>query len=227
MALILSVETATKVCSVALHDSGYIVAIKELHLDKSHAEFLVPIIKDVVLSSGLKMSELKAIAFSEGPGSYTGLRIGSSTVKGLCYALDIPLISVPTLEAMANQIHGSITQDVLLCPMLDARRMEVYSALYDSQYQNVMAVQPVIIAEDSFAQNFEESQIVFFGNGAAKCKGVINDKAIYIDNIHPSAKSVGVLGYEKYLNNDFEDVAYFEPFYLKEFRPTTPKMKSF
>lgn len=227
MALILSVETATKVCSVALHDQGNIIAIKELHLDKSHAEFLVPIIKDIIHSAGLKMSDLKAIAFSEGPGSYTGLRIGSSTVKGLCYAMGIPLISVPTLEAMVNQIKGPLTQNVLLCPMLDARRMEVYSALYDRHYQNVMPVQPVIIDVDSFSQYFNENQIVFFGNGAVKCKGVINDKAIYLENIHPSATSVGILGYAKYLNNDFEDVAYFEPFYLKEFRPTTPKMKSF
>lgn len=227
MALILSVDTSTTVCSVALHSSGNLLAIKELHLDKSHSEFLVPIIKDVLISCGYKTSDLNAIAFSHGPGSYTGLRIGSSTVKGLCYAHSIPLITVSTLQAMAYQINGLLIKETLLCPMLDARRMEVYAALFDPNFKKVMDVQPVIIDESSFGEYFETNQIIFFGNGADKCKDVLSKKAIFIDDIHPSAVTVGKLAHKKYLNEEFEDVAYFEPFYMKEFRPTTPRVKSF
>lgn len=227
MALILSIETATSVCSVALHSDGNLVALKELHLDKSHSEHLIPIIKDLLTNCGKHQNDLEAIALSKGPGSYTGLRIGSSTAKGLCYALSIPLIAIPTLDGMAKRVRIPINESTLLCPMLDARRMEVYAALYNCKCQNILSVRPVIIDESSFDEYFSTSKMIFFGNGAEKCKGIINKKAVFIDKIVPSATTIGELAIEKYHSKEFENIAYFEPFYLKEFQTTKPKVKLF
>ncbi|MDH5366598.1 MAG: tRNA (adenosine(37)-N6)-threonylcarbamoyltransferase complex dimerization subunit type 1 TsaB [Cyclobacteriaceae bacterium] len=227
MALILSIETSTTVCSVALHSNGNLVGLKELHLDKSHSEYLIPIIKDLLAYCGKHQNDLEAIAISKGPGSYTGLRIGASTAKGLCYALNIPLIAISTLRGMAKQIRIPINENTLLCPMLDARRMEVYASLYNYEYQNVLSVQPVIIDESSFNDYFNDHKLIFFGNGSEKCKGVLNKKAVFIDKIFPSATTIGELAIEKYLGQYFEDIAYFEPFYLKEFQTTTPRKKPF
>ena len=171
------------------------------------------------------MAELDAIAVSKGPGSYTGLRIGVSTAKGLCYALDKPLIAVNTLLAMANEVNRQNHSQALLCPMIDARRMEVYTALYDGELNELEKTSAKILEENSFDETLNQKQVLFFGNGADKFMalktGVAN--AVFIDNITPSAWSVGLLANQAFLRGDFEDVAYFEPFYLKDFVATKPK----
>jgi len=227
MALILSIETSTPFCSVALHNNDQLIGLKEQLLDKSHSEYLVPIIQEVVSSSGENQKNIDAIALSMGPGSYTGLRIGSSTAKGLCYALNIPLIAISTLEGLAKQVSEKANINTILCPMLDARRMEVYTAFYDHKFQNKFPVQPVIINESSFEEYFKTYDLILFGSGAQKCKGVINKNATYIDEVFPTATTIGELAIEKFKEKRFEDIAYFEPFYLKEFQTTTPKAKPF
>lgn len=226
MALILSIETSTTVCSVALHDKDKLIKLQELNFDKSHSKHLIPLIQELFLESGRGLNELNAVALSKGPGSYTGLRIGSSTAKGLCYALDIPLIAVSTLEAMAIQIASKTgDRSDLFCPMIDARRMEVFTGIYDFRGVNVLPVQPIIIENDAFADFFNTNvKLHLFGNGADKCKGIVNDDAIFIDDINPSAESIGQLAFKKFLIKEFENAAYFEPFYLKEFYTTAKRM---
>ena len=225
MGLILSIETATKVCSVALHKDGTLLTCSEIHLDKSHSTYLLGLIEHVLRVADMDQKDLQAIAISEGPGSYTGLRIGSSTVKGLCYALDTPLISVSTLQAMALQVSNLYTENAIFCPMIDASRMEVYCALYDVNNKVVKEIEPVIIDESSFLDEMVSNKMIFFGNGSDKCKGVISDQAAFVSGIFPSAVTIGQIAFEKYEEKKFEDIAYYEPFYLKEFRPTTPKAK--
>ena len=226
MALILSIETSTTVCSVALHEDGMIKASNTFYLDKSHSTVLVPSIDTLISRSGYNKTDLSAIALSKGPGSYTGLRIGTSTAKGLCFALDIPLIAVGTLNGLARKVAPFTTPDVKLCPMLDARRMEVYTCLLDKNLNLLKDVHPAIIDEMSFKEELDGGKIVFFGNGAHKCRDVIrHENAIFIDDIEPSAEEIGYLAYTKFQETAFEDVAYFEPFYLKEFRATIPKAR--
>ena len=216
MAYILNIETATKNCSVSIAHNGETIALKELNDgDYSHAEKLHEFINEVISVANIQISEIKAVAVSKGPGSYTGLRIGVSAAKGICFALDIPLISVHTLKAMAASI--SIEKGVKI-PLLDARRMEVYAAVLDSDNNFIKDVFAEIITENSFEDYLNESPVYFFGDGAEKCKEVIKHTNIhFIDHIFPSAKDMGALSYEKYKKNDIEDVAYFEPFYLKDF----------
>ncbi|MCB9360521.1 MAG: tRNA (adenosine(37)-N6)-threonylcarbamoyltransferase complex dimerization subunit type 1 TsaB [Flavobacteriales bacterium] len=365
MSLILGIETATKMCSVALSDENGLLALKEVGGEYSHAENLNLFIEEVCKEAGKKLSEIDAIAVSKGPGSYTGLRIGVSAAKGFCFSLNIPLISVDTLQAMAknpslilhkgektpgyyttdgqmwNLLHEKaknhrkkpteaemvlwkflrakqlgfkfrrqhpvdrfipdfvciekkliievdgkihdyqqeedrirteilneqgfkvirytndevlgnvnsvvqkikielnllplgacsefiseeIERSVLFCPMIDARRMEVYTALYDTEGNKIEDISAKIIDENSFEKELKANKIIFFGDGAEKCRVVLesNPDAIFIDNIHPSAKYVNELAIEKFKNKEFEDVAYFEPFYLKDFIATTPK----
>ncbi|MEM7109021.1 MAG: tRNA (adenosine(37)-N6)-threonylcarbamoyltransferase complex dimerization subunit type 1 TsaB [Bacteroidota bacterium] len=226
MALILSIETSTTVCSVALHEEGKIKASSTFYLDKSHSTVLIPSIDTMISKAGYDKSDLVAIALSKGPGSYTGLRIGASSAKGLCFALDIPLIAVGTLAGLARKVAPFVESDVRLCPMLDARRMEVYTALYDPQLNMLKDVHPEIIEEDSFVTELGEGKIVFFGNGSNKCMDLLkSENATFIKGIEPSAEEIGYLAYNKFQNNSFEDVAYFEPFYLKEFRATVPKSR--
>lgn len=232
MAIILSIETSTKGCSTAIHQGSQLVALSELFHEKSSSGMLTTLIQHVVKVSGLNFSDIDAIAVAKGPGSYTGLRIGVSTAKGLCFTLDKPLLAINTLQALAWQIH-SIAQSVsalatpLLCPMLDARRMEVYCALYRAD--DLLEVSPAeakIIDEHSFAEILENQKIIFFGDGAAKCQTTLGShpNAVFLEEtINPSAKSIGFLAHEAYLNNQFENVADFEPYYLKEFMTTTPK----
>ncbi len=232
MAIILSIETSTKGCSTAIHQDTQLLALSELFHEKSSSGMLTTLIQHVVKVSGLEFSNLDAIAVAKGPGSYTGLRIGVSTAKGLCFTLEKPLLAVNTLQALAWQVH-SITQSVsadeipLLCPMLDARRMEVYCALYRADtLEQVSPTEARIIDENSFAEILETQRIIFFGDGAAKCKDVLGKfaNAIFLkENINPSAKGIGVLAYELYEKNQFENVADFEPYYLKEFMAATPK----
>ena len=222
LAYILNIETATKNCSVSVAKDGEIVAITELNESGfSHAEKLHQFISDVINQANITFSNLKAIAVSKGPGSYTGLRIGVSAAKGLCFALDIPLISVNTLQSLAESV---IISEGYKIPMLDARRMEVYSAVYDEQNNLKEDVTATIISEDSFLNFLEKKTVYFFGDGADKCKEILTHKnAIFIDNKFPSAKEMGKLSYLKYKKSDIENVAYFEPFYLKDFMVTTSK----
>ncbi len=226
MSYIISIETATKVCSIALHCNGELIALRENNDQHSHSANITIFVDEVVKEAGITFSDINAIAVSKGPGSYTGLRIGVSAAKGFCYGLGIPLISVNTLMAMAQ--HTALSQykkeNTLLCPMIDARRMEVFCALIDTKNQWAKETEAVIVDESSFGQELEKHPIVFFGDGAAKCQSTINHpNAIFINEIRPSAKYVGELAWEKFSQKQFEDVAYFEPFYLKEFVATTPK----
>lgn len=232
MAIILSIETSTKGCSAAIHQDSRLLALSELFHEKSSSGMLTTLIQHVVKVAGLTFSDIDAIAVAKGPGSYTGLRIGVSTAKGLCFTLDKPLLAINTLQALAWQVH-SLTQVVntgsvpLLCPMLDARRMEVYCALYQADnLASVSATEAKIIDEHSFEEILDKQQIIFFGDGAAKCQRVLSKypDAIFLkENINPSAKSMGALAHEAYENGQFENVADFEPYYLKEFMTTTPK----
>ena len=217
MAIILAIETTTKNCSVALFDNGMLLQLKERNSsDYSHAEQLTLFIKEVVRESNITLKEVNAIALSMGPGSYTGLRIGTSTAKGLCYALDIPLISISTLKAMAFGMSKAQKSE-LLCPMIDAKRMEVFAAIYDKNNKEVREVRADIVDKGTYAEYFNKS-ILFFGDGAIKCKEIINNtNAKFIEDIYPSAKDLGALSYQKFVNKDIEDVAYFEPYYLKDF----------
>lgn len=216
MTYILNIETATKNCSVSISKEGKTVALKELNDGNySHAEKLHELIGQVVLEAKISLSDLKAIAVSKGPGSYTGLRIGVSAAKGLSFALDIPLISTNTLQSLALSV--SIDKGYKI-PLLDARRMEVYSQVFTEKTEMIRAVYADIINSDSFSDFLNAEKVYFFGDGAQKCKGIIShENAVFIDGKFPSAKEMSAISYEKYLKNDFEDVAYFEPFYLKEF----------
>jgi len=226
MAIILSIETATNICSVALHENGKPLASQSLFKSQSHSGLLAPVINGLIKNCHLEKSNLDAVAISEGPGSYTGLRIGTSTAKGICDALEIPLIAINTLEALVYGVKGYINADSLLCPMLDARRMEVYTLLCDSDLKIRISTKPMVINEESFSLELEKNKIYFFGNGANKCKEVIkSENAVFLDGINTDAFNMGTLAFEKFLNNQFVDVAYFEPFYLKEFRITKPKAK--
>jgi len=223
MALILHIETATTVCSVALAKDGKLLSLKEENKANTHAEKITLFISEVLKESGKKIQDLDAVAVSSGPGSYTGLRIGISTAKGLCYALDKPLIAVDTLKSLANSILSPLDRDSilnsLLVPMIDARRMEVYCGVFDRHLNEVEKISTKIIDGNSFSDLLEEKEIYFFGDGAEKCKALLLQKrnAIFIDNIFASAVSLITLANKKFQNKEFEDVALFEPFYLKEF----------
>ncbi|MGY3211077.1 tRNA (adenosine(37)-N6)-threonylcarbamoyltransferase complex dimerization subunit type 1 TsaB [Mucilaginibacter sp. HD30] len=220
---ILQIETATTVCSVALANRGEVIAFKEIDQRNIHAEVITVFIDEILKNAGIKYNELDAVAVSSGPGSYTGLRIGVSTAKGLCYALDKPLIAVETLEAMAEGIIArGVNGDILLCPMIDARRMEVYTALFDAAGNRVQATNAAIIDENSFSAQLEKSKILFFGDGAPKCRETLsgNANALFIGNFTNSAVHLTKKAYQKFQAGQFEDVAYYEPYYLKDFLVT-------
>ncbi|ALJ06008.1 tRNA threonylcarbamoyladenosine biosynthesis protein TsaB [Pseudalgibacter alginicilyticus] len=216
MITILSIETATTNCSVSLSRNGKTVVLKE-NYDQgySHAEKLHVFIDAVLSEAEITLKALDAIAISKGPGSYTGLRIGVSTAKGLCFAQDKPLISVPTLEALAHQVECN--QGVIVT-MLDARRLEVYSAVFDTEYNQIRQTEAQILDETSFRDFLEKGSVYFIGDGVEKTKELIkHPNAVFIENKLPSSNNMGLLAYNKYKNNDIEDVAYFEPYYLKDF----------
>jgi tRNA threonylcarbamoyladenosine biosynthesis protein TsaB len=223
MALILSLETSTTVCSVALAKAGKILAVKETDEGFKHAENLTLFCEDVMKQAQLNFSDLDAIAVSKGPGSYTGLRIGVSTAKGFCFALDKPLIGINSLQAMAwqvNQKHKtSIDKNTLLCAMIDARRMEVFAAIFDNNNNFVRDTNADIIDENSYTEYLEKNKFLYFGDGAAKCKTILekNKNTLFIDDIKCSAIGIASLAEEAYTKKQFEDLAYFEPFYLKDF----------
>lgn len=224
--VILHIETSTHVCSVALSEQKKCIFQQSNYDGMNHAAMLSLFIQDALDLLKESDKKLDAVAVSSGPGSYTGLRIGVSTAKGLCYGLEIPLISISTLEIMtiaAMQKHAPNKHD-LFVPMIDARRMEVYDVIFDSNRKIIRDTAASIINENSYTELLEKSQVFFFGNGAAKCKQVITSPhATFIDDIHPLAENMIEPALKKYQQELFEDVAYFEPFYLKEFQTTTPK----
>ncbi|MFZ1808302.1 MAG: tRNA (adenosine(37)-N6)-threonylcarbamoyltransferase complex dimerization subunit type 1 TsaB [Cyclobacteriaceae bacterium] len=224
MPLILSLETASTVCSVALHDNGVIKASSHLYISQSASSQLAVMVDELLKRCELKPNQLSAVAVSEGPGSYTGLRIGVASAKGLCYTLDIPLIAVNTLEALVQKVTTQFSDEVILCPMLDARRMEVYCLLANNKGAVLEPTQAKVIDESSFADVLSKNKMIFFGNGAAKCKEVITSpNAIFLSDIVPSAEQIGELAFKKFQSEQFEDLADFEPFYLKDFLIKKPK----
>jgi tRNA threonylcarbamoyladenosine biosynthesis protein TsaB len=230
MAYILSIETATPVCSVALSGSDEIIGLKETDVKNSHAEVVTVFIDELLRENKIQTSNIKAVAVSKGPGSYTGLRIGVSTAKGLCYALNIPLIAIGTLKSMAFgmaiQMATDFEPSTLFCPMIDARRMEVYCALYDYDNKEVLETSAKIIDNSSFSDYLNKGKIIFFGDGAPKCKEVLNHpNAVFIDDFNPSARYLAGMAHEYYRERKFENVAYFEPFYLKDFIAGMPRVK--
>ncbi|WP_406685006.1 tRNA (adenosine(37)-N6)-threonylcarbamoyltransferase complex dimerization subunit type 1 TsaB [Seonamhaeicola sp. MEBiC1930] len=222
MAILLNIETATTNCSVSVSKEGKTIALKEDSRNGySHAEKLHVFIDEMLTEASLKRNNIDAIAVSKGPGSYTGLRIGVSAAKGLSFALNKPLISVPTLEALAQQVH---CENGIIVAMLDARRMEVYSAIYDSKYNVIRETQAQILNENSFSEYLGKQKVYFIGNGVEKTKELIrHPNAVFIEDKLPSANEMSVLAYNKYKISDIEDVAYFEPYYLKDFVALKPK----
>jgi tRNA threonylcarbamoyladenosine biosynthesis protein TsaB len=232
MATILAIETATKVCSVALFKDAVLLDCKEEGGAYHHAERLTLFIAEVLAAQQLDYSDIDAVAVSAGPGSYTGLRIGVATAKGLCYALSIPLISIDTLSSMAAQalvhLNKTAVTSAVLCPMIDARRMEVYTALFDLRLQVIKKTAAEVIEKAAPFKSWSNGlPVYYFGDGAAKCESVMsagNDHFFFpINNPMPSARYMGDTATRKWKLKQFENVAYFEPFYLKEFKATTPK----
>ena len=226
MAVILNIETSTNVCSVALTAEGMVLQHFEDYQGQNHAALLSGYIKRCLDFLREKEMTLQAVAVSIGPGSYTGLRIGLSEAKGLAYALDIPLIGVNTLQIMAVSVMFNqwVDDDVYFAPMIDARRMEVYTSVLDMGLNELMAPQPLILDADSYASFLSEKPVLFFGNGSDKFREVVsNGKARFIPDINPLAVDMMALADRAYANNDFLDLAYSTPRYLKEFQAIKPK----
>ena len=232
MSLILCIETGTDICSVGLARDGELISLRESDEGRDHAKRLGVFVDELLRETGVMPDELDAVAVGKGPGSYTGLRIGVSFAKGLCYGLQIPLIAVCSLDALAEvaiEDHEAGILDVeawdgaTLCPMVDARRMEVYTCLYNAKGEPQGEVSAEIIDGESFADVRRNGQLVIFGNGAAKCREVLQD-ATYI-NITPSARGLARLAQQRLSANQVEDIAYFEPFYLKDFVVIPSKKK--
>jgi tRNA threonylcarbamoyladenosine biosynthesis protein TsaB len=231
MAKILCIETSTEVCSVAISENGNVTDLREDLMGQNHSKLLTRFIDELLTSNQLKAVDFDAVAVSEGPGSYTGLRIGVSAAKGICYGAGIPLIAINPLEAMASEVvvysekYGiAINSSDFILPMIDARRMEVYTALYDQNLNEISGVEAKVIDNDSFIDIASDARIIVFGNGSAKCKQVLtDDRFIFVDGVVASSKNMAVMASHKFEKGCFVDVAYFEPFYLKDFIATTPK----
>jgi len=227
MVTILQLETATQVCSAAIAVNGETIALKELAAQNIHAGSLTLFIQEVMAQAGIPFTSLDAIAVSKGPGSYTGLRIGVSTAKGLCFALDKPLIGIDTLKMMADGYLAS-EKDYkgLVCAMIDARRMEVFTGLYNPDLAEVLAVEARIIDETSYQEQLKDHLITFIGDGAMKCQEtILSSNAAFSAHNFNSAKNMSRLAYEAFKTGNFEDIAYFEPYYLKDFVITQAKKK--
>ncbi len=237
MSLLLHIETTTRACSAGLSKDGTMLALREsIDKDYAHSTLLTVFIEELFKETDTKPAHLDAVAVSSGPGSYTGLRIGVSAAKGFCYALDIPLIAVNTMKALSVMAkdHLLTNKDLLspsclevyYCPMLDARRMEVYFGLFDNQLKQVKETGAAIIDESSFEKELENRKIIFFGDGAEKCRSMIKSKnALFLNDIWPSAKGMVSEAEQKWQQKDFVDLAYFEPFYLKDFIAGKPRVK--
>ncbi len=227
MATILSIETSTHVCSVAVAQDNHVIFHSEDFEGPSHNVQCGVFVSEALSFAESHAIPLDAVAVSEGPGSYTGLRIGVSMAKGVAYGRNIPLIAIPTLQLMCVPVllyHEEIPEDSLLVPMIDARRMEVYSAVYDRSLRTVRDIQADIVDAETYAEYLERGPVVFFGNGSSKCKEVIqHPNAIFIDDIHPLARHAAPLAELRLRRNEIASTAYFEPFYLKEFQATKSK----
>jgi len=227
--LLLSLETSSPVCSVALHrvDDGALVGQSELRLEKSHSTHLTVLVQQLLENTGHTTADLAAVAVSDGPGSYTGLRIGGAAAKGLCFALDIPLIAISTLRALAWQVarHTARPENYLYCPMLDARRMEVYAAVYTHEGEEMLAPTPLLLNPATLSEQLAGGRVLYFGSGAAKFEPLVagQPNAGFLAGIQPSAVAVGGLAVAAFHRQEFQDVAYYEPFYLKEVYTTTPR----
>lgn len=227
MPLLLALETSTTVCSIALYKDQQLLGASELQIEKSHSSHITVMVAQLLENCGTTLQELSAVAVSGGPGSYTGLRIGTSTAKGLCYSLDIPLLEVSTLYGLAAQVIAATPnpERYLFCPMLDARRLEVYTCLLTHELKEVEPIAPVVLDEHTFKEKLVTQPIIFFGSGAAKYKEMVNTEAnvLFVDGVLPNAKTIGALALPKYEQKQFEDVAYYEPFYLKDVYITSAK----
>ena len=227
MADILLIESTAKVCSVGLGREGEIAALIEHEVENSHSTVLTSLIQEVCTQAETSVAEVDAIAVSAGPGSYTGLRIGVSTAKGLCYGLNKPLVAVDTLQAMASAVAGETgNQEALYCPLLDARRMEVYTGIYDFAGRCELDPQALIIDNNPFMQFLEDREVYFFGSGADKCRELLDHKHSRFEiQARPSARHMAKLANNRFIINELEDVAYFEPRYIKAFyTPVKPKL---
>ena len=229
--MILCLETSTSVCSVALNESCCTLALRESEKQNAHSEKITTFIKEVMETAGISYSQLDAIAVSKGPGSYTGLRIGVSTAKGICYAADLPMMAIDTLEAMAygmkDKLGSQIAENDLLIPMIDARRMEVYSAVFDANLNRIQDTAALVIDENAFDDLKKDHRLWLFGDGAPKLKTVFADQPniSIVEGFKPSAAYMRPLAERALLNKDFVNVAYFEPFYLKDFIAGKPHVK--
>lgn len=226
MAVILNIETSTSVCSTALSIDGEIEFHLEDYNGQSHATQLGVFVDETLKYADSRKYKLDTVAVSCGPGSYTGLRIGVSMAKGICFGRNIPIIAIPTHKIMCviPLLYNDLPEDALLCPMIDARRMEVYSTVYNKALEEIRPTSAEIITENSYKDLLDKGPVYFLGDGSAKCKDVIkHTNAIFLNNIVPLAKSMPLLAEKAFTNQDFKDVAYFEPFYLKEFVASTPK----
>ena len=229
--MILCLETSTSVCSVALNESCCTLALRESEKQNAHSEKITTFIKEVMEIAGIGYSQLDAVAVSQGPGSYTGLRIGVSTAKGICYAADLPMMAIDTLEAMAygmkEKLGSQIAENDLLIPMIDARRMEVYAAVFDANLNRIQDTAALVIDENAFDDLKKDHRLWLFGDGAPKLKTVFADQPniSIVEGFNPSAAYMRPLAERALLNKDFVDVAYFEPFYLKDFIAGKPHVK--
>lgn len=233
MATILNIETATPLCSVALSVNGMVVSQRETTEEKSHASQLTVFIEEILKENSIKISDLDAVAVGKGPGSYTGLRIGVSTAKGLCFGVNLPLIAISTLSILFKQViitAGSMVcealtkTDTLFCPMIDARRMEVFTCLINNKGLETGPIEAKIIDQNTYQQLLARQTLVFFGSGMEKCRDVLSHpNAVFISGVYPHSSALAQLAEEKFFERRFENVAYFEPFYLKDFIATTSK----
>jgi tRNA threonylcarbamoyladenosine biosynthesis protein TsaB len=234
MATLLNIETATSLCSVALVQNSMVIARRETLEEKAHASQLTIFVEEVLFETGISMKDLDAVAIGKGPGSYTGLRIGVSTAKGLCFGAGLPLIAVSTLETLFRQVLISLrsagtepSADALFCPMIDARRMEVFTCLYTHHGDLVEPASARIIDAESFKPVLDEKQIWFFGSGMEKCREVLtHPNSRFQSDIHPHADALAGVAEEHFNRQQFVDLAYFEPFYLKDFIATIPKKRT-
>ncbi|TDG95469.1 tRNA (adenosine(37)-N6)-threonylcarbamoyltransferase complex dimerization subunit type 1 TsaB [Cardinium endosymbiont of Culicoides punctatus] len=219
MSLILSIETSTKVCSAALHNAGNLIAHTTLVNACSHAEFLMVIIDNLFKISPCERKDLNAIAISHGPGSYTGLRIGAAVTKGLCYGLNIPLIAIDTLEAMAYEMSFCIDGATLLCPAIDARRSAIYTLIIDKDRQIKKPTHVAFLDDEAYRKSLPNQPLIFFGDGVTKCKDFLleNKNIRFIEGVLPSAKQIGFLAFAKFEKQDWQEIACYEPYYLSQF----------
>jgi tRNA threonylcarbamoyladenosine biosynthesis protein TsaB len=224
MSLILSIDTSTEIGSVALHDKSQLLCYEVMRVEKSHAEFIHLVIERIMKQVGQPISALSAVAISAGPGSYTGMRIGLSVAKGLCFSLDIPLIAIPTLKILATSMQSSVPHANIYIPMIDARRMEVYCAIFDRQLNYLQTEHAHILTSESFSAYINQPGTTVAGNGIPKFQSILpTANALFIPDLFPLAVYMGKWAFESWNKKAFEDVAYFEPFYLKEFYTTQKK----